>query len=199
MFYVAIRILLYDKTRSLLTLVGVIFAVSLIFAQVGIYQGLMESSSVIIDHTPGDIWITSKNSKNFDFAQPFPEYLYHKALSTEGVAWAEKLIITWGIIKQKEGGTEQVEIIGFNPDTGIGGPWQMQVGIPSAVKNGNFMIVDESAKARLGEINVGDYRDILSRRLQVVGISQRCQIFYHGTDHLHFLQNSAGSCRLGRP
>jgi putative ABC transport system permease protein len=177
MFYVAIRILLYDKTRSLLTLVGVIFAVSLIFAQVGIYQGLMESSSVVIDHTPGDIWITSKNTKNFDFAQPFPEYLYHKALSTEGVAWAENLIITWGIIKQKEGGTEQVEIIGFNPDSGIGGPWQMQIGIPSAVKHGNFMIVDESAKARLGEINVGDYRDILSRRLQVVGIAEGVKSF----------------------
>ncbi len=108
-----------------------IFAVSLIFAQVGIYQGLMETSSVIIDHTPGDIWITSKNSKNFDFSQAFPEYLHHHALSTEGVAWAEKLIIAWGVIKQKEGGTEQVEIVGFNPDTGIGGPWQMVAGDPS--------------------------------------------------------------------
>lgn len=177
MFYVALRILLYDKTRSLLTLAGVVFAVSLIFAQVGIYQGLMQSSSVIIDHTPGDIWITAKNSKNFDFAQPFPEYLYHKAISTEGIAWAEKLIITWGIIKQKEGGTEQVEIIGFNPDTGIGGPWQMLAGHPSAVKHGNFMIVDESAKARLGEIAIGEYRDILSRRLQVVGIAQGVKSF----------------------
>ena len=61
MFYVALRILLYDKVRSLITLLGVVFAVSsLIFAQMGIYLGLMETSSVIIDHTPGDIWITSK-------------------------------------------------------------------------------------------------------------------------------------------
>jgi putative ABC transport system permease protein len=177
MFYVALRILLYDKTRSLLTLAGVIFAVSLIFAQVGIYQGLMQTSSVIIDHTPGDIWITSKNSKNFDFSQAIPEYLHYQALSTEGVEWAEKLIIAWGIIKQKEGGTEQVEIIGFNPDTGIGGPWRMSAGEPSDVKNGNYMIVDSSAKSRLGEIHVGDYRDIFSRRLQVVGISEGVKSF----------------------
>ena len=73
MLYVALRILLYDKVRSLITLVGIVFAVGLIFAQMGIYLGLMATSSVIIDHTPGDIWVTSQNNKNFDFSQPFPE------------------------------------------------------------------------------------------------------------------------------
>ena len=103
MFYVALRILLYDKVRTLITLIGVIFAVSLIFAQLGIYFGLMETSSVIIDNTPGDIWITSKNSKNFDFSQPFPEYIYYHVLSTDGVQWAEKLIVAWALIKTERG------------------------------------------------------------------------------------------------
>jgi putative ABC transport system permease protein len=177
MFYVALRILLHDKVRSLITLVGVIFAVGLIFAQMGIYLGLMQTSSVIIDNTPGDIWITSKNSKNFDFAQPFPEYLFHHASATEGVQWAEKLIVTWGLMKQKEGGTEQVELVGFNPDTGIGGPWEMASGETRSLKNGNFAIVDESAMKRLGQIQPGDYRDVLWRRLQIVGISRGIKSF----------------------
>jgi putative ABC transport system permease protein len=163
--------LLYDKVRSFITLLGVVFAVGLIFAQLGIFLGLMETSSVIIDHTPGDIWVTSKNSKNFDFSQPFPEYLINQVRSEEGIQWAEKLIVSWGLIKQKEGGTEQVEIVGYNPDTGIGGPWEMKAGDSKAVKNGNFAIVDDSAKKRLGSIQVGDYRDVLFRRLQIVGIS----------------------------
>lgn len=177
MFYVALRSFLYDKTRSLLTLAGVVFAVCLIFAQVGIYQGLMETSSIIIDNTPGDIWISSKNTKNFDFSQAIPEYYHQQALSTEGVAWAENLVMAWGIIKQKQGGAEQVELIGFNPDTGVGGPWQMQSGKLSFVKNGNFMIIDESSMSRLGEIAVGEYREAFSRRLQVVGISQGAKSF----------------------
>ncbi len=177
MLYVALRILLYDKVRSLITLVGIVFAVGLIFAQMGIYLGLMETSSVIIDKTPADIWVTSKNNKNFDFSQPFPEYFYHNVLSTEGVEKAEKLIIAWGLIKQKEGGTEQVEIVGFNPDTGVGGPWKMKEGHLSALKNGNFAIVDESAMKRLGNIHVGDYRDIGSRRLQIIGISEGVKSF----------------------
>jgi putative ABC transport system permease protein len=177
MFYVALRILLYDKVRSLITLLGVVFAVGLIFAQIGIFLGLMETSSVIIDHTPGDIWITSKNNKNFDFSQPFPEYLSNQVRSEEGVLWVEKLIVSWGLIKQKEGGTEQVEIVGFNPDTGIGGPWDMKAGAAGALKNGNFAIVDESAKKRLGSIQVGDYREVLWRRLRIVGISQGVKSF----------------------
>jgi putative ABC transport system permease protein len=178
MFHVALNILLYDKIRSLITLVGVTFAISLIFAQMGIYLGLMETASVIVDHTPGDIWITSKNTKNFDFAQPFPEYFHERALSTPGVQWAEKLIVAWGLIRQEEGGTEQVEIVGYNPDSGIGGPWRMLEGHPRSVKNGNFAIVDASAMKRLGDIQVGEHRDIY---------------FRHGTDHLHLIHSGPGN------
>ena len=85
MFFVALKILLYDKVRSCITLLGVVFAVSLIFAQVGIFLGLMETSSVIIDKTSAEIWVTSKNSKNFDFSQPIPESIYNQVLATEGV------------------------------------------------------------------------------------------------------------------
>lgn len=177
MFSVALKFILYDKTRSLMTLAGVVFSVSLIFAQMGIYFGLMETSSIIIDNTEGDIWITSRNSKNFDFAQAFPDYIHKHTLSTEGVEWAEKLIVTWGVIKQKQGGTEQVEIVGYNPESGIGAPWKMKEGHAKSVKNGNFMIVDDSSQDRLGQIKVGDYRDVLRRRLEVVGISEGIKSF----------------------
>ena len=177
MFYVALRILLYDKVRSFITLLGVVFAVGLIFNQLGMFLGLMETSSVIIDRTPGDIWVTSKNSKNFDFSQPFPEYIYNQTISDPDILSAEKLIVAWGIIRQKEGGTEQVEIVGFNPDSGIGGPWEMKEGDPRHLKNGPFAIVDESAMKRLGNTQVGEYRDVLGYRLQVVGISKGVKSF----------------------
>ncbi|MEK7698585.1 MAG: ABC transporter permease [Nitrospirota bacterium] len=177
MFSVALKIIFYDKVRSLITLAGVVFAVALIFAQIGIYLGLMETSSTIIDHTNGDIWITSKNSRNFDFSQPFPERKINQVLAAEGVKDAEKLIVTWGVIKQKQGGTEQVEIVGYNPDTGIGGPWKMKTGHFRDVKNGNYAIVDESSMRRIGEFNIGDYREILNKRLKVVGISEDVKSF----------------------
>jgi putative ABC transport system permease protein len=177
MFLVALKIILYNKVRSLITLAGVVFAVTLIFAQIGIYIGLMETSSIIIDHTPGDIWITSKNSRNFDFSQPFPEYKINQVLATEGIKDAEKLIVMWGVIKQKEGGTEQVEIVGYNPNTGVGGPWKMKRGDFRDVKNGNYVIVDESSMQRLGEFDIGDYREVLNKRLKIAGISEGVKSF----------------------
>ncbi|MEI6205376.1 MAG: FtsX-like permease family protein [Desulfuromonadales bacterium] len=161
----------------MITLLGVVFAVSLIFNQLGIFLGLMETSSVIIDRTPGDIWVTSKNSKNFDFSQPFPEYFYNHVISDPDILSADKLIVAWGIIRQVEGGTEQIEIVGFNPDTGVGGPWEMMAGDPRSLKNGNFAVVDESAMKRLGKIQVGDYRDVLANRLKIVGISRGVKSF----------------------
>lgn len=177
MFYVALRILLYDKVRSLITLLGVVFAVGLIFNQLGIFLGLMETSSVIIDHTPGDIWVTSKNSKNFDFSQPIPEYIRHKIASETGVDWAERLIVGWAVIRQKAGGNEQLEVVGFDPDRGVGGPWDMKTGQIGSLKNGNFAIIDESAEKRLGKIDVGEYRDVVSHRMQIVGISRGVKSF----------------------
>ncbi len=177
MFSVALKIILYDKVRTLITLSGVVFAVSLIFAQIGIYLGLMETASTIIDHTPGDIWITSKNSRNFDFSQPFPEHKINQVLAAEGVKGVEKLIVTWAVIKQEEGGTEQIEIVGYNPDTGIGGPWQMKEGHFSDVKTGNYIIIDESSVRRVGEFKIGDYREIMKRRLKIVGISKGVKSF----------------------
>lgn len=177
MFSIALKIVLYDKVRSFITFAGVVFAVALIYAQIGIYLGLMETSSIVIDHTPGDIWITSKNSRNFDFSQPFPENKIYSVLAAKGIRSAEKLIVVWGIIKQKEGGTEQVEIIGYNPDTGIGGPWKMRRGDVRDVKNGNFVIVDASSARRLGEFKVGDYKEVYNKRLKIVGVSDEVKSF----------------------
>ncbi len=177
MYSLALRIVLYDKVKSFITLLGVVFAVSLIFAQIGIYLGLMETASIIIDNTPGDIWIASKNLKNFDFASPFPEQKIYKVLSVEGVKDAEKLIVIWGIVRLREGGTDQVEIVGYNPDTGVGGPWYMKEGYIDAVKNGNYAIVDESSMRRLGDLRIGDYREVFNKRLQIVGISEGIRSF----------------------
>lgn len=177
MFYVAFRILLYDKMRSLITLLGVVFAVGLVFAQAGIFLGLMQTSSVIIDNTPGDIWVTSMNTKNFDFSMTIPEFFRDKVASEPGVQWAEKLIVNWGFIKQKDGGLDQVEIIGYNPTSGIGGPWRMKEGDPRQLRNGKFAIIDESALARLGGATVGEYRDVMWKRLQITGISRGVKSF----------------------
>ena len=177
MLTVAIKNLLHDKTQFAVAVTGVSFSVILMAAQVGVFLGFMENSALMIDNIEADIWITSKNSRNFDFSQPLPERKLNLALRVKGVASGEKLIFGWTTIRNHDGGSEQVEVVGFNPDTGIGGPWNMREGSASDVKGGLHAIVDESSLARLGSLAVGDYREISGRRMKIVGISRQAKTF----------------------
>jgi putative ABC transport system permease protein len=177
MLYIAIKNLLHDRVRFAIALTGVTIAVILIASQVGLFMGFRDNSAIIVDHTDADIWVTSKNSRNFDFSQPFTDRKLHQVLRVPGVASAEKLILGWGVIKNPDGGSEQVEVIGYNPDTGIGGPWAMREGSMYDVKGGLYAIMDDSAEQRLGEIRVGDYREVLGQRLKIIGLSHGARSF----------------------
>jgi putative ABC transport system permease protein len=168
---------LHDRTRFAIALVGVTFAVILISSQAGIFLAMMESSATIIQHADADIWVTSQNSRNFDWSQPFPERKLNEVLRVNGVASAEKLMLGWASIKTPGGGAEQVEVLGYNPDTGIGGPWTMRQGNLLDVKGGLHAIMDESAMRRLGGFQVGEYREVQGRRLKIVGISEQAKSF----------------------
>ena len=177
MLTIAIKNLLHDPTRLAIAVVGVTFSVILMAAQAGLFLGFMENSALIIDHIDADIWITSKNSKNFDFSQAIPERKVNQVQRVQGVTSAEKLVLAWGIIKTPDGGSEQVEIIGYNPDTGLGGPWSMREGNITDVKGGMYAIMDESAEKHLGKLTVGEYREIMGQRLKIVGISREAKSF----------------------
>jgi putative ABC transport system permease protein len=168
---IARKNLLHDRVRFVITVVGITFSVVLILAQFGIYLGMMANASTIIDHSGADIWVTSANSANFDFALPFPERKINHVRSVPGVLWAEKLILGWGLLKKKDGGTENVEIIGFNPDSGVGAPWSMRKGAPSDVKLARSIIVDETDERKLGGLRVGDQVELLGSKVKVVGLS----------------------------
>lgn len=174
---IALKNLLHDKARFLITLVGVTFSVVLVFSQFGIYIGFMRNASIIIDHTPVDIWVTSKNSANFDFSLPFAERKLNKVRETTGIAWADRLILTWATMRRADGGSENIELVGFNPETGVGGPWALDEGSLQDVKIGNSIVVDESAFGKLGRLEVGGHVVINDTRVKVVAISRGARGF----------------------
>jgi len=176
MVSIARRNLFHDKTKLIITIVGVIFAVILMTVQIGVYIGFVSSASQLIDHSPADIWITSKNTVNFDSAKPFSENKINKVRGLKDVLWVEKIAQTWGLLKLRSGATESVQIVGFNPESGIGGPWKMKEGNIKEVKVGNSIILDESSLKKLN-VEVGDKLEIFNTQTEVVGISQGVRSF----------------------
>lgn len=172
MVSIARKNLLYDRTRFAITVIGVTVSVVLMFSTIGVYLGYMQNTSFIIDSMPADIWVTSKNLQNFNFAWPVAERKADEIKEVKGVAYTETMIHSWGWMKLFNGGTEQVEIIGLDPDGILGFPWQLAEGQPTDVKGGPFIIVDRSSVKRLGQLRVGDIREINGSQVKVVGLTQ---------------------------
>ena len=160
MLWLAFKTLVQERGRLAITLVGIVFSTLLTLMEVGIYIGMMGNATGIVRHTDGDIWVMSKNVPNFEFAQPFPAYLINRVRALDEVLWAERITVWFSFLKLHDGRREQMQMVGFNPDTGVGGPWSMRVGSPAAVKGGRYMLLDESAEQRLGALEIGSLWEV---------------------------------------
>lgn len=177
MFWLAWKTLYHEKGRFLVTIIGITFSTILVLTEVGIYLGMMRSATDIIRHSDADIWIASKNIQSFDFANAFPESRKNRVESLTDVLWAEPLVLTWGFLKLADGGQEQVQIVGFNPDKGIGAPWSMIEGRASDVKGGRYMVLDKTSEKRLGGLKLGSLWELSQSRFRLIGVSQDIRSF----------------------
>ena len=66
------KILLHDRTRFLITVSGVAFAVTLVFVQVGLFQGLLSNASVTIERSDADLWVTARTPRTSTSRTPSP-------------------------------------------------------------------------------------------------------------------------------
>jgi len=175
LLWLAFKMLFQERGRLAVTLVGIVFSTVLTLMEVAIYFGMMGNATGVVRHTDADIWVMSKNVPNFDFSQPFPANRINQVRAFDEILWAEKIHVWFGFLKLHDGRREQAEVIGFNPDTGVGGPWAMATGAPTDVKGGRYIIMDESSKQRLGELTPGSLWELnlfKEQSFKLVGISQ---------------------------
>lgn len=181
MLWLAFKMLFQERGRLSITLVGIVFSTVLTLIEVGIYLGMMGNATSVVRHTEADIWVMSKNVPNFDFTQPFPAYRINQIRALHDVLWAEKIHVWFSFLKLADGRREQIQMIGFNPDTGIGGPWAMAAGNPADVKGGHYIIMDQSARQRLGWLDLGSIWEInllnKEQSFKLVGLSREALSF----------------------
>lgn len=177
MWVLAFKNLMHDRVRLAITLTGITFSVALILIQVGMFFGMTANSSTVIEHSEGDIWIMARNSQNFEMVNPFTESLVTAARSVPGVEWAENLIQQFAFIRLDNGGTEQIEIIGFDLAGKVGRPWNVVEGNVEDLKGSAAIFVDETAFERLGTLKVGDTRELVRRKVRIVGITRGIMSF----------------------
>ena len=165
----ALKTLLHDRLRFAITVAGVAFAVLLVFVQVGLFLGLLDNATVTIKHIDAELWVTSRNTPNVDFAHVFPESRVDRVRSIPGVARADNLI-AWFFTYQLPSGAQEGSILYALKDFKSWNlPWDVVEGNLEDLRRGPYLFLDGSATKRMGPFAVGEYRELNGRRVQIIG------------------------------
>lgn len=175
--FLAWRNLIHDKVRLAVTLTGIVFAIVLIVVQFGLFLGFRSTSANVIEHSGADIWICARGLPHLNGGAKFNEDKLYKVLSVPGVATAQKYAIDFVEWKLPDGGRENAQIVGFDLETGLGGPWNITQGSVADLHSDDTVMVDELYLEKLGATGVGYATEINGRRARVVGLTQGIRSF----------------------
>ena len=173
----AIRNLFHDKIRLAVTLTGVVFALILIVIQFGLFLGFLETSANIVEHSGVDLWITAPGLPHVNGGSPIPERRRYKAMEVDGVKDVRPYILVFGNWKLPTGAQEAVQVVGFDVDSRLGGPWEVVEGNLDDLKGDDTVIIDRHYRKKLGGVGIGDTVEINGRRARIVGYTDGVRSF----------------------
>jgi len=177
MVSLARRNLFHDKVRFLVTLTGIVFSVGLATVQLGLFYGFLTTTSHVIAKSQADLWITSRGVGHLEAGMAFPERKVYQVLGTPGVARAERQIVQFGVWRLPSGADEAILLVGFNPDAGMGGPWNITEGNLEDLKADDTVFVDELYRDKLSVTHIGQTVEIRGYRARVVGFTRGIRSF----------------------
>ena len=113
MVSIARKTLFHDLVPFLVAQAGVIFSVSLMSIQIGLFYGFTRSTSTIIDRSTADLWVVSSKFQQLDFTLPIPYARLSQIQKLAGVDHAEAFIFQEVVWQQAQNPIAPVTVIGF--------------------------------------------------------------------------------------
>ncbi len=172
MFRPAWKNLAYDRVRLMVTLSGIVFALVLVIVQFGLFLGFLDIAANVVANNRADIWVAAPGIPHVNSGAPIPEIRRYQALESPGVARVEKYVLRFANWKLLGGSTESVQVVGFDLDSKMGGPWNLTGGSVEDLRAENTVIVDELYAKRLGVQGLGHVAELNDRRARVVGFTK---------------------------
>ncbi|TVR07401.1 MAG: FtsX-like permease family protein [Phormidium sp. GEM2.Bin31] len=167
--------LLEDIPRFLIAQAGIVFAVTLVTVQMGIFRGFLKSTALIPEESDADIWISSEEMVYFELTPSLPVELLFQAREVEGVALAEPLLLPPGQWNGPGGTIAPLRLIGFDPGGELFSPWNLTQGSLARLQTPYTIIVDDSQLDALNLEGLGDRGMINSLPAEVVGVTEGTQ------------------------
>jgi len=182
MFRLAWRNLFQNVTQFLLGAGGVALALLLMLALDALLAGSEENLVAYIENSGADIYLAQSGVNNMHMAaSAITRSDMQRAGRVEGVLSASPILYTSTSV-EVHGSRVLAYIIGYNPDSALGGPRSVIAGTTRV--NQNEAIIDE-AVARAQDVWLGDRVDIFGETFTVVGITQGLTSIVNSTVFIH--------------
>ena len=175
MVSIARKNLFEDIPRFLVAQAGIMFAVSLVTIQTGIFNGVIRSTSLLVDSSRADIWVTSRRMVHLELTEPILFDHLARAKKVDGVLRAEALmtgVSRWQVPKSE---LTVVKLWGFDPQGQLFAPGVVQQGSISALKQPYTILADHSDLKSLRIKKIGNKGQIGSLPAKLAVIAQETQ------------------------
>lgn len=183
MTWIALKMLIGDRSKYFAIVFGVTFASLLITEQSSTFCGVMlRTTSLIRDTRGADIWVMNTATYNSDDLKAISDDDVFRVRGVPGVAWAVNLYRGMAQVQLLDKDRYQNSIlIGLDDATLTGAPVEMLVGKLGDLQNPDAIILDEAGFHQLwpGEpLHIGHEVVINYRRAVIVGICRASQTFF---------------------
>lgn len=173
----ALRNLLHDRIRFVVTLTGIVFSVVLSAIQLGLFVGFTRATSDVITHAGADVWVMSRGVGNLENGVAMPEQRAYQVMAIDGVAAVQQHLVAFGDWKRPDGAEEGCLLIGVELTGAMGKPWNLVAGSLADLERPDAVIVDELYRKKLGVTHLGQTLEIRGHRVRVVGFSRGIRTF----------------------
>ncbi len=168
MWFLAVRNLVSEKTRFAFSAAGIGFAVFLMSILLGLYQGWNNKVGGFVKQVDADIWVARQGATDFIVAASIlPDETVVEIGNRDGARAAYPLLVRPMIFYN---GTKEaaMHLVGYDPETGIGGPVKCVKG--RCNPSGNEIVVDE-VLARTRGVDINDVLRSGDTAIDVIGHS----------------------------
>lgn len=165
---VAVKNLVAERARFVLSVIGVAVAVILVLVMSGIFVGTTNQVTTYIDHSKGAVWVVQPGvSQMFRAVSWLPGDGKDRLLTIPGVQSVDPIL---GLPSDfvHNGGHTAYFVVGYDTATGVGGPWSLSEG---RNVTGSGEVVLDRVLAKKNKIHVGDTVQLVDRDFTVVGLS----------------------------
>jgi putative ABC transport system permease protein len=172
MVSIARKTLFHDLVPFLVAQAGVVFSVSLMSIQVGLYYGFTRSTSVIVDRSTADLWVVSSELQHLDLTLPIPYKRLREAQGVAGVDRAEAFIFQEAVWQHLKQPIAPVTVIGFEQPSQFFQIQPIAQGQLSALREVHTAFLNESDVSFLSAGPIGDIAKLGSLQVKLIGLTR---------------------------